>query len=110
MVPLILAFFVPQTFGRIDTWVSNAGIIIYSEIEKITPEEYKRVMEVNYMGQVHGVLVFTFSLLTPPPSYLHIVLIGCIAIHEETRWWCVGSCCIYRGTHPLTLLGSLHGV
>ncbi len=42
-------------FGRIDTWVNNAGVSVYATIADLTLEEIRRVMEVNYLGQVHGV-------------------------------------------------------
>ena len=42
-------------YGRIDTWVNNAGIAIWGRIEDVTDEEFDRVMRVNYLGQVHGV-------------------------------------------------------
>lgn len=45
-----------KEFGRIDTWVNNAGIYLYAAIDQATPEEYKRIMDVNFHGQVHGVL------------------------------------------------------
>lgn len=43
-------------FGRIDTWVNNAAVSVYALAEETKPEEYRRVMEVNYLGQVHGAL------------------------------------------------------
>lgn len=45
-----------EQFGRIDTWVNNAAILIYGKFWEITPEEFRRVMEVNYLGQIHGSL------------------------------------------------------
>ncbi|TQS46126.1 SDR family oxidoreductase [Cryptosporangium phraense] len=44
-----------REFGRIDTWVNNAGVAIWGRIEDITGEEFDRVMRVNYLGSVHGV-------------------------------------------------------
>ncbi|MDB4962591.1 MAG: hypothetical protein JWP01_2590 [Myxococcales bacterium] len=44
------------TFGRIDTWVNVAAVTVYARFEDTTPEEFRRVMEVNYLGQVHGAL------------------------------------------------------
>ena len=41
-------------FGRIDTWVNVAGVSVYAKFEETTPEEFRRIMEVNFMGQVHG--------------------------------------------------------
>jgi len=42
-------------FGRIDTWVNNAGIGIGGLIEEVSVEELERLLRVNVMGQVHGV-------------------------------------------------------
>lgn len=44
-----------ERFGRIDTWVNNAAVSVYATIEDLTVDEIRRVTEVNYMGQVHGV-------------------------------------------------------
>ena len=44
------------TYGRIDTWVNAAATSVFAGFEDTTPEEFRRVMEVNYLGQVHGAL------------------------------------------------------
>lgn len=44
------------TFGRIDTWVNLAAVSVYASFEETTPAEFKRLMEVNYLGQIHGAL------------------------------------------------------
>lgn len=43
-------------FGRIDTWVQTAAISIYAKFEDTTPEEFRQVLEVNLLGQMHGAL------------------------------------------------------
>ena len=43
-----------QAFGRIDTWVNVAAVSVYARFEDTSPEEFRRVTEVNYLGQVHG--------------------------------------------------------
>lgn len=43
-------------YGRIDTWVNNAAVALYARVEETTPDEFRRIMDVNYMGQVHGAL------------------------------------------------------
>lgn len=45
-----------RAFGRIDTWVNVAAVSVYAKFEDTTPEEFRRVMEINYLGQVHGAL------------------------------------------------------
>ena len=43
-----------RSFGRIDTWVNVAAVSVYARFEDTSPEEFRRVMDVNFMGQVHG--------------------------------------------------------
>jgi NAD(P)-dependent dehydrogenase (short-subunit alcohol dehydrogenase family) len=43
-----------QAFGSIDTWVNVAAVTVYAGFEETLPEEFRRVMDVNYMGQVNG--------------------------------------------------------
>lgn len=45
-----------RRFGRIDTWVNVAAVSVYARFEDTKPEEFRRVMDVNYLGQVHGAL------------------------------------------------------
>jgi short-subunit dehydrogenase len=41
-------------FGRIDTWVNDAGIGVYARLEEISDEDHRRLFETNYWGVVHG--------------------------------------------------------
>jgi NAD(P)-dependent dehydrogenase (short-subunit alcohol dehydrogenase family) len=43
-----------REYGRIDTWVNNAAIVLYAPFEETTSEEFRRILDVNVMGQVHG--------------------------------------------------------
>src|SRR5690348_1553689 len=43
-----------QTFGRIDVWFNNAGVLLVSRFEDAPPEEFRRVLETNFLGYVHG--------------------------------------------------------
>lgn len=42
-------------YGRIDVWINNAGVAVYGEFHKIPPEDFKRVIDVNFFGHVNGV-------------------------------------------------------
>ncbi len=44
-------------YGRLDTWVHAAATAVIAPFEQVTPDEFKRVMEVNLMGQVYGAMV-----------------------------------------------------
>jgi short-subunit dehydrogenase len=37
-------------------WVNDATVSIFAPAHETTPDEYRRVMEVNYLGYVHGTL------------------------------------------------------
>lgn len=46
-----------ETYGRLDTWVHAAATGIIAPFEKITPEEFQQIIDVNLMGQVYGAMV-----------------------------------------------------
>ena len=41
-------------FSRIDTWINNAAISAYGTVEQMDVDEIARIVQVNLMGQVHG--------------------------------------------------------
>lgn len=47
---------VEERLGPIDIWVNNAMASVFSPIKQMTPEEFKRVTEVTYLGYVYGTL------------------------------------------------------
>lgn len=83
------------TFGPIDIWVNNAMNSVFAPFKEITPDEFKRVTEVTYLGTVYG----TMSALKrmQPRNRGSIVL--------------VGSALAYRGI-PLqsAYCGAKHGI
>jgi short-subunit dehydrogenase len=44
------------TTGRIDAWVNNAAVNLYGPFDAAPPEDTRRVLEVNVLGYVHGML------------------------------------------------------
>jgi NAD(P)-dependent dehydrogenase (short-subunit alcohol dehydrogenase family) len=40
--------------GRLDTWIHLAGVGLWATFEDTTVEEFRRVVDVDLMGQVHG--------------------------------------------------------
>jgi NAD(P)-dependent dehydrogenase (short-subunit alcohol dehydrogenase family) len=47
---------VEEELGAINVWVNNAMVSVFSPIKEMTPEEFKRVTEVTYLGYVYGTL------------------------------------------------------
>jgi short-subunit dehydrogenase len=47
---------VMDRFGRVDTWVNNAGISVYGRNEDVALEDMRKVMQTNFWGVVHGSL------------------------------------------------------
>lgn len=43
-------------FGRIDTWVNNAGVSIYGMLENTNLDDARRLFDTNFWGVVHGSL------------------------------------------------------
>ena len=44
------------TYGRIDTWVNNAGVAIYGRLEEVPDADSRRLFDVNFWGTVNGSL------------------------------------------------------
>src|SRR5437763_6239614 len=42
--------------GTIDIWINNAMVSVFSPIKEMTPEEFRRVTEVTFLGCVYGTL------------------------------------------------------
>jgi short-subunit dehydrogenase len=86
---------VENEWGTIDVWVNNAMNSVFAPITEISPDEFKRVTEVTYLGVVYG----TMSALKrmKPKNKGSIVL--------------VGSALAYRGI-PLqsAYCGAKHGI
>lgn len=45
---------IERTLGPIDVWVNAAMVTVFSRVDDMQPEEYRRVTEVTYLGYVHG--------------------------------------------------------
>lgn len=81
--------------GPIDVWVNNAMNSVFAPFKEVSPEEFKRVTEVTYLGQVYGTKAALKRML--PRNKGSIVF--------------VGSALAYRGI-PLqsAYCGAKHGI
>ncbi len=43
-----------QELGPIDVWVNDAMLTVFSTVSEMSPDEFRRVTEVTYLGVVHG--------------------------------------------------------
>lgn len=46
-----------EVYGRLDTWVHSSATGVFAPFDNITPEEFKRIIDVTLMGQVYGAMV-----------------------------------------------------
>lgn len=43
-----------REFGGFDTWINNAGVVVFSKLDKLPIEDHRRLFQTNYWGVVHG--------------------------------------------------------
>jgi short-subunit dehydrogenase len=49
-----LAQLAVESFGRIDTWINNAGVSVYGRTLEVPVSDERRLFDVNYWGTVNG--------------------------------------------------------
>lgn len=55
---------IEEELGPIDVWVNVAFTSVFAPLTEISPEEYKRVTEVSYLGYVYGTMT-ALHLMVP---------------------------------------------
>ena len=65
---------VAETFGPPDVWVNDAMASVFSPFKDMTPEEFRRVTEVAYLGFVYGTMAALKRML--PRDQGRIIQIG----------------------------------
>jgi hypothetical protein len=61
-----------ERFGRIDTYVANAIVTVYSEAARLEPDELRRVIDVNFFGVVYGFWAALPHLRESRGTFLHV--------------------------------------
>jgi NAD(P)-dependent dehydrogenase (short-subunit alcohol dehydrogenase family) len=61
-----------ERFGRIDTFVANAIVTVYAEVEQLAPDELRRVMDVNFFGVAYGYWAALPALKESHGTFLHV--------------------------------------
>lgn len=59
-------------FGRIDTWVNDAGVSIYGRLDEVSDEDNERLFRTNFWGVVYGSLVALPHLRTNGGALINI--------------------------------------
>jgi NADP-dependent 3-hydroxy acid dehydrogenase YdfG len=72
---------VEEKFGPIDVWINNAMASVFAPVRATTPEEYRRVTEVTYLGAVHGTQAALASMV--PRARGVIVQVGSALAHRS---------------------------
>ena len=61
-----------ERFGRIDTWINNAGVSIYGRLDQIRESDSRRLFDVNFWGVVNGSLAALPYLMTARGSLINV--------------------------------------
>jgi NAD(P)-dependent dehydrogenase (short-subunit alcohol dehydrogenase family) len=61
-----------ERFGRIDTFVANAIVTVYAEVEQLEPEELRRVIDVNFFGVAYAFRASLPALKESRGTFLHV--------------------------------------
>lgn len=59
-------------FGRIDTWVNNAGVAIYGKLADVDERDSRRLFDVNFWGVVHGSMAALPHLLAARGTLINL--------------------------------------
>src|SRR5215216_3186380 len=59
-------------YGRIDTWIHAAAVSLYAPFQEIKPDEFRRVIEVNLIGQAFGAMAALPYLKRSGGALIHI--------------------------------------
>ncbi len=68
-------------WGRIDVWVNDAMVSVFSPVKEMKAQEYRRVTEVDYLGYVHGTQAALKHML--PRDRGHIIQIGSALVYRS---------------------------
>ena len=59
-------------FGRIDTWVNNAGLSVSGRIEQVPIKDHRQLFEVNFWGTVYGSLTAVSHMKTDGGTLINV--------------------------------------
>lgn len=88
---------VTDKWGAIDIWVSNAMVSVFSPFMEMTPEEFKKVTEAAYLGQVYGTMAALKRMKSKNQGV--VILVGSALVYRGIPLqsaYCGGKTCNQR--------------
>jgi short-subunit dehydrogenase len=67
-----------ERYRRIDTWIHSAAAFLFGTVEKTEPDEYKRLIEVNLLGQIYGAKAALPFLKKTGGSLIHVTSVEAV--------------------------------
>lgn len=61
-----------EIYGRLDTWVHAASVLEIGLFEKMKPRDFKRIVEINLVGQAYGAMAALPHLRENGGALIHI--------------------------------------
>lgn len=61
-----------EHFGRIDTWINNAGMSIYGRLDQVSEADSRHLFDVNFWGVVNGSLAALPYLISVGGSLINV--------------------------------------
>jgi NADP-dependent 3-hydroxy acid dehydrogenase YdfG len=89
-------------WGRIDAWINDAMVSVFSPVREMQPDEYLRVTQVTYLGTVYGTLAALREMLSRNQG--HIVQIGSALAYRSIPLqsaYCAGKAAVRAFTDSL---------
>jgi NAD(P)-dependent dehydrogenase (short-subunit alcohol dehydrogenase family) len=71
---------VERALGPIDIWVNNAMTSVFAPVATLSPDEFRRVTDVTYLGTVHGTMAALRRML--PRDRGTIIQVGSALAHR----------------------------
>ena len=72
---------VEREFGPIDVWINNAMVSMYSPFMSMQPDEFSHIVEVTFLGNVHGTRCALSRML--PRDHGVIIQVGSALAHRS---------------------------
>ena len=67
-----LAAHAVERYGGFDTWVNNAGVMVWGRIEDVSEEDKRRLFETNFWGLVYGSEIAVAHLRTKGGALINV--------------------------------------